>query len=180
MKDSIKTAGTIRKKDVLSKHCRARKIEGSKFAWPLQEALFLLLQQRLGGGVRPKVDVEVVVVCRCVVVVLWVRWSGVGGPGQSFDNGVVRVDHPAAALLMKDCTMVVVKEVHGVFLTSRGIFCGSTPSKECDDKGMGILVELPGVVDDAGKFVVVMGLVVGDANALGKKSRVVGKVECAG
>ena len=141
---------------------------------------FLLLQQRLGGGVRPKVDVEVVVVCRCVVVVLWVRWSGVGGPGQSFDNGVVRVDHPAAALLMKDCTMVVVKEVHGVFLTSRGIFCGSTPSKECDDKGMGILVELPGVVDDAGKFVVVMGLVVGDANALGKKSRVVGKVECAG
>ena len=32
--------------------------------------LFLLLQQRLGGGVRPKVDVEVVVVCRCVVVVL--------------------------------------------------------------------------------------------------------------
>ena len=124
---------------------------------------------------RPKVDVEVVVVCRCVVVVLWVRWSGVGGPGQSFDNGVVRVDHPAAALLMKDCTMVVVKEAHGVFLTSRGIFCGSTPSKECDDKGMGILVELPGVVDDAGKFVVVMGLVVGDAHALGKKSRVVGK-----
>ena len=141
---------------------------------------FLLLQQRLGGGVRPKVDVEVVVVCRCVVVALWVRWSGVGGPGQSFDNGVVRVDHPAAALLMKDRTMVVVKEVHGVFLTSRGILCGSTPSKECDDKGMGILVELPGVVDDAGKFVVVMGLVVGDANALGKKSRVVGKVECAG
>ena len=141
---------------------------------------FLLLQQRLGGGVRPKVDVEVVVMCGCVAVALWVRWGGVGGPGQSFDNGVVRVDHPAAALLMKDRTMVVVKEVHGVFLTSRGIFCGSTPSKECDDKGMGVLVELPGVVDDAGKFAVVMGLVVGDANALGKKSRVVGKVECAG
>ena len=78
---------------------------------------FLLLQQKL-GGVKPKVDVEVVVVCGCVVVALWVRWSGVGGPGQSFDNGVVRVDHPAAALLMKDCTMVVVKEVHGVFLSS--------------------------------------------------------------
>ena len=113
-------------------------------------------------------------------MVLHVGWSGVGGPGQSFDNGVVRVDHPAAALLMEDCTMVIVKEVHGVFLTSGGVFCGSTPSKECDDKGMGVLVELPGVVDDAGKFVVVMGLVVGDANALGKKSRVVGKVECAG
>ena len=141
---------------------------------------FLLLQQKVGGGVKPKVDVEVVVACGCVVVALWVRWSGVGGPGQSFDNGVVRVDHPAAALLMKDRTMVVVEEVHGVFLTSRGILCGGTPSKECDDKGMGVLVELPGVVDDAGKFVVVMGLVVGDANALGKKSRVVGKVECAG
>ena len=141
---------------------------------------FLLLQQKVGGGVKPKVDVEVVVVCGCVVVALWVWWSGIGGPGQSFDNGVVRVDHPAAAFLMKDCTMVVVKEVHGVFLSSRGILCGSTPRKECDDKGMGILVELPGIVDDASKLVVVMGLVVGDANALGKKSRVVGKVECAG
>ena len=50
---------------------------------------FLLLQQKLGGGVKPKIDVEVVVVCGCVVVALWVRWSGVGGPGQSFDNGVV-------------------------------------------------------------------------------------------
>ena len=68
---------------------------------------FLLLQQRLGGGVRPKVDVEVVVVCGCVAVALWVRWSGVGGPGQSFDDGVVRVDHPAAALLMKDRTIMV-------------------------------------------------------------------------
>ena len=60
------------------------------------------------------------------------------------------------------------------------VYFVAAPSKECDDKGMGVLVELPGVVDDAGKFVVVMGLVVGDANALGKKSRVVGKVECAG
>ena len=156
-------------------------MKGSKSPWLLQEALFFwLLQQRLGGGVRLKVDVEVVVLYGCVAVVLWVRWSGVGRPGQSFDDGVVGVDHPAAALLMKDRTMVVVKEVHGVFLTSRGVLCGGTPSKECDDKGMGVLVELPGVVDDAGKFVVVMGLVVGDANALGKKSRVVGKVECAG
>ena len=115
-----------------------------------------------------------------MAVVLWVRWGGVGRPGQSFDDGVVGVDHPAAAFLMKDRTMVVVEEVHGLLLTSRGILCGGTPSKECDDKGMGVLVELPGVVDDAGKFVVVMGLVVGDANALGKKSRVIGKVECAG
>ena len=65
----------------------------------------------------------------CGSGVMGPEWSGVGGPGQSFDNGVVRVDHPAAALLMKDCTMVVVKEVHGVFLTSRGIFCGSTPKQ---------------------------------------------------
>ena len=179
MKYSIKTAGTIRRKMFTANTAELEKLRVQNSRSRCRR-LFLLLQQRLGGGVRTKVDVEVVVVCRSVVVVLWVRWSGVGGPGQSFDNGVVRVDHPAAALLMKDCTMVVVKEVHGVFLTSRGIFCGSTPSKECDDKGMGILVELPGVVDDADKFVVVMGLVVGDANALGKKSRVVGKVECAG
>ena len=176
---SIKTAGTIRRKMFTANTAELEKLRFQNLRSRCRR-LFLLLQQRLGGGVRPKMDVEVVVVRRGVVVVLWVRWSGVGGPGQSFDDGVVRVDHPAAALLMKDCTMVVVKEVHGVFLTSRGIFCGSTPSKECDDKGMGILVELPGVVDDAGKFVVVMGLVVGDANALGKKSRVVGKVECAG
>ena len=148
--------------------------------WPLQEALFGCYEQGLCGGVRQKVDVEVVVVWRCWTVVLCVWWSGVCGPGQSFDNGMVRVDHPAAALLVEDCTVVIVKEVHGVFLTSGGIFCGGTPSKECDDKGMGVLVELPGVVDDAGKFVVIMGLVVGDADALGKKSRVVGKVNCAG
>ena len=67
---------------------------------------------------RLKVDVEVVVLHGCVAVVLWVRWSGVCGPGQSFDDGVVGVDHPAAAFLMKDRTMVVVKEVHGMFLTS--------------------------------------------------------------
>ena len=65
---------------------------------------------------RPKVDVEVVVVCRCGIVVLCVRWSGVCGPGQSFDNGVVRVDHPAAALLVEDGAVVVVEEGHGVLL----------------------------------------------------------------
>ena len=113
-------------------------------------------------------------------MVLGVWWSGVCGPGQSFDNGMVRVDHPAAALLMEDCAVVIVEEVHGRFFTSGGILCGGAPSKECDDKGMGVLVELPGVVDDAGKFVVIMGLIVGDADTLGKKSRVVGKVKCAG
>ena len=143
-------------------------------------SFFGCCEQRVGGGVKPKVDVEVVVVWRCGTVMLYVWWSGIGGPGQSFDNGVVRVDHPAAAFVMKNRTMVIIKEVHGVFLTSGGILCGGTPCKECDDKGMGVLVELPGVVDDAGKFVVVMGLVVGDANTLGEESRVVGKVECAG
>ena len=125
-------------------------------------------------------EVEVVVVWRCWTVVLRVRWSGVCGPGQSFDNGVVRVDHPAAALLVEDCAVVIVEEVHGMFFTSRGIFCGGTPSKKCDDKGVGVLVELPGVVDDTGKFVLIMGLIVGDADTLGKKARVVGKVKCAG
>ena len=41
-------------------------------------------------------------------------------------------------------------------------------------------MELPGVVDDASKLALIMGLIVGDADALGKKARVVGKVECAG
>ena len=35
---------------------------------------FLLLQQKVGGGVKPKVDVEVVVVCG------WMCGSGVMGP----------------------------------------------------------------------------------------------------
>ena len=83
-------------------------------------------------------------------------------------------------LLVEDCAVVIVEEVHGMFFTSRGIFCGGAPSKECDDKGVGVLVELPGVVDDTGKFVLIMGLVVGDADTLGKKARVVGKVKCAG
>ena len=41
-------------------------------------------------------------------------------------------------------------------------------------------MELPGVVDNASKLALVVVLVVGDANALGKKARIVGKVECAG
>ena len=56
-------------------------------------------------------EVEVVVVWRCWTVVLCVRWSGVCGPGQSFDNGMVRVDHPAAALLVEDCAVVIVEHV---------------------------------------------------------------------
>ena len=45
---------------------------------------------------------------------------------------------------------------------------------------MGVFVELPSVVDNASKLALVVGLIVGDANALSKKARVVGKVECAG
>ena len=33
--------------------------------------------------------------------------------------------------------------------------------------------------NDAGELALVVGLIVGDANPLGKKARVVGKVECA-
>ena len=40
--------------------------------------------------------------------------------------------------------------------------------------------ELPGVVDNASKFAMIVVLVVSDAYALSKKARVVGKVECAG
>ena len=41
-------------------------------------------------------------------------------------------------------------------------------------------MELTSVVDDASELALVVELVVGDADALGKKARVVGKVECAG
>ena len=47
-----------------------------------------------------------VVVWKCWTVVLHVGWSGVSGPGQSLDYGVVRVDHPAAALLVEDGAVV--------------------------------------------------------------------------
>ena len=36
-----------------------------------------------------------------------------------------------------------------------------------------------GVVNNASKFAMIVVLVVGDAYALGKKARIVGKVECA-
>ena len=47
--------------------------------------------------------------CRDVVcggVIGPVGWSY--GPCQSFDNGMVGVDDPASAFLMKDCSVVVV------------------------------------------------------------------------
>ena len=45
---------------------------------------------------------------------------------------------------------------------------------------MGVFVELPSVVNDASELALVVGWVVGDADALSEKTRVVGKVECAG
>ena len=109
----------------------------------------------------------------------WIRWSGVDGPGQSFDNGVVWVDDPAFAFLVKDSSVVLVQQGHGVFLTARGVFGGGAPRKKREDEGMGVFGELPGVVNNASKFAMIVVLVVGDAYALGKKARVVGKVECA-
>ena len=66
-------------------------------------------------------------------MVLHVGWSGVGGPGQSFDDGVVRVNHPAAALLVKNGAVVLVEEGHGLFFATGGVFGGCTPGEECDD-----------------------------------------------
>ena len=51
-------------------------------------------------------------------MVLHVRWSGVGGPGQSFDDGVVWVNHPAASLLVEDGAVVLVEEGHGLFFAT--------------------------------------------------------------
>ena len=90
------------------------------------KGLFAAIGEGLCGGVRQKVEVEVGVVWRCWTVVLHVGWSGVSGPGQSFDDGVVWVDHPAAALLVEDGAVVIVEEVHGMFLPSGGVFCGGT------------------------------------------------------
>ena len=66
-------------------------------------------------------------------MVLHVGWSGVGGPGQSFDDGVVRVNHPAAALLEENGAVVLVEEGHGLFFATGGVFGGCTPGEECDD-----------------------------------------------
>ena len=66
-------------------------------------------------------------------MVLHVRRSGVGGPGQSFDDGVVRVNHPAAALLVEDGAVVLVEEGHGLFFATGSVFGGCTPGEECDD-----------------------------------------------
>ena len=41
-------------------------------------------------------------------------------------------------------------------------------------------MELPSVVDNASELALVVGWIAGDADALCKKARVVGKVECAG
>ena len=82
---------------------------------------------------RQKVEVEVVVAWRWWNVVLHVGWSGVGGPGQSFDYGVVRVNHPAAALLVEDGAVVLVEEGHGLFFATGSVFGGRTPGEECDD-----------------------------------------------
>ena len=60
------------------------------------------------------------------------------------------------------------------------VYLVAAPQARSDDDRVGVLVELPGVVNDAGEHALVVGLIVGDANPLGKKARIVGKVECAG
>ena len=76
--------------------------------------------------------------------------------------------------------MVLVQEGHGVFFSSGGVFCSRSPGKECNDDGVGVFCVLPSVVDDSGEFALVVGWVVGDANALDEKTRVVGKVKGTG
>ena len=62
--------------------------------------------------------------------------GGVELVDQAFDYGVVRVNHPAAALLVENFAVVLVDKGHdGVFLAPGGVFCGCTPGKECDDDG---------------------------------------------
>ena len=45
---------------------------------------------------------------------------------------------------------------------------------------MSVFVELPSVVNNASELALVVGWIVGDADALSEKARVIGKVECAG
>ena len=42
--------------------------------------------------------------------------GGVELVDQAFDYGVVRVNHPAAALLVENGPVVIVEQGHGVFL----------------------------------------------------------------
>ena len=37
-----------------------------------------------------------------------VRWCGVNGPRQSFDDGVAGVDHPATCFCVADCAMLLL------------------------------------------------------------------------
>ena len=90
------------------------------------------------------------------------------------------MDHPAAALLVEDSPVVVVEEGHGVFLAPGGVFGGGSPGEECNDDGVSVFCVVPRVVDDASKLALVVGWIVGDANALGKKSRVIGEVKGTG
>ena len=48
-------------------------------------------------------------------------------------DGVVRVNHPAAALLVENGAVVLVEEGHGLFFATGGVFGGCTPGEECDD-----------------------------------------------
>ena len=93
---------------------------------------------------------------------------------------MVGVDDPAFAFLVKDGSVVLVQKGHGMFLAARGVFRGGAPREERDDEGVGVLGELPGVVDNASKFAVIVVLVVSGAYTLSKKAGIVGKVECAG
>ena len=44
----------------------------------------------------------------CVEDWLCVWWCGVCGPSQSTDNGVVRVDDPAAAVVVKNGAVILL------------------------------------------------------------------------
>ena len=68
-----------------------------------------------------------------VVVGRW--WKVVvGGPCQSFDNGMVGVNHPTSTLLVEDGAVVFVEEGHGLFFATGSVFCGGAPGEERNDE----------------------------------------------
>ena len=84
-------------------------------------------------------------------------------PRQSFDYGVMGVNHPAAGFGVANSAMVLLQKLHGLGFTAAGEFCPTAPGEEI-----------------AGLFVVVVDLLVSNACGLGEKARVGVKVEDAG
>ena len=67
-------------------------------------------------------------------------------PRQSFDYGVMGVNHPAAGFGVANSAMVLLQKVHGLGFTAAGEFCPSAPGYEMEHDRMDVFCHLPCVV----------------------------------